>query len=137
MLEENKGLVRATGVIGGATFLGRVLGFVRDMIIAGLFGASLSADAFFVAFRIPNLVRRLFAEGALSAAFIPVFTEALENEGEERSWELASTAITIVAAALAAISILGILLAPQIVRLLAPGFATTYGKTELAALLLR
>src|ERR1700693_2671379 len=75
------GVVRAVGVIGAATLASRVLGFVRDMVVARAFGASPVTDAFFVAFRIPNLLRRLLAEGALSTAIIPVFTEYLERAG--------------------------------------------------------
>jgi putative peptidoglycan lipid II flippase len=137
MVEENKKLVRATGVIGAATFLSRILGFARDMIIAGLFGASLSADAFFVAFRVPNLLRKLFGEGALSAAFVPVFTETLAQDGKKRAWELASTTITILVFVLAIITACGIIFAPQIVRVLAPGFFDSQWKVDLTTLLTR
>src|SRR6266852_5532209 len=75
------GVVRAVGGIGAATLASRVLGFVRDMVMARAFGAGPVTDAFFVAFRIPNLLRRLLAEGALSTAFIPVFTESLHRGG--------------------------------------------------------
>lgn len=137
MAEENKKLVRVTGVIGGATLLSRILGFARDMIVAGLFGAGLSADAFFVAFRIPNLLRKLFGEGALSAAFVPVFTETLSKEGRDRAWELASTTLTVLGVVVAVITALGMLFAPQIVRVLAPGFFDSQYKAELTALLTR
>src|SRR5512147_1906849 len=75
------GVVQAVGVIGAATLASRVLGFVRDMVVARAFGAGPATDAFFVALRIPNLLRRLLAEGALSTAIIPVFTEYLERGG--------------------------------------------------------
>lgn len=73
-------MVKAAGLIGLATFCSRVLGFVRDMVMAGLFGATPAADAFYVANRIPNLLRELFAEGSMSAAFIPVFSEYLTKK---------------------------------------------------------
>ena len=74
---ESGGIARAAGVVSGATLLSRVLGFVRDLIIARTFGAGTTTDAFFAAFRLPNMLRELLGEGALSAAFIPVFTESL------------------------------------------------------------
>ncbi|MCP3950762.1 MAG: murein biosynthesis integral membrane protein MurJ, partial [Desulfobacterales bacterium] len=77
----DKQVTRAAGVVGSATFLSRILGYVRDAVIAWLFGTSVNADAFFVAFRIPNLLRRMFAEGSLSVAFVPVFTEILHKKG--------------------------------------------------------
>ena len=72
--DENHSVVRAAGLIGIATFSSRILGFIRDMVLARLFGATPAADAFFVAYRVPNLLRELFAEGSMSSAFIPVFT---------------------------------------------------------------
>jgi putative peptidoglycan lipid II flippase len=79
---------RAAGVVGFFTFLSRILGLVRDMVLASFFGAGMAADAFFVAFRIPNLLRRLFAEGSLTIAFIPVFTEYLQNPNlRHLSWQ--------------------------------------------------
>jgi len=79
---ENRRVIKAAGVVGSATLLSRIFGFVRDVVIAWFFGAGLASDAFFVAFRIPNLLRRLFAEGSLSVAFIPVFTEHLTKRGK-------------------------------------------------------
>ena len=76
-MNDNEHVARAAGAVGGATFISRILGFVRDMIIANLFGTKMAADAFFVAFRIPNLLRRLLGEGSLTAAVVPVFTEYL------------------------------------------------------------
>ena len=74
-VDETHSVVKAAGLIGIATLSSRILGFVRDMVLARLFGATPAADAFFVAYRVPNLLRELFAEGSMSAAFIPVFTE--------------------------------------------------------------
>ena len=86
---EGEKVSRAAGVVSVFTFLSRVLGLVRDMVIAALFGSGLAADAFFVAFRIPNLLRRLFAEGSLTIAFIPVFTEYLTRKGKDDAFEMA------------------------------------------------
>src|SRR2546426_8216808 len=91
---EHAKVVEAAGVIGLATLLSRVLGFARDMVLARLFGAAPAADAFFVAYRIPNLLRELFAEGSMSAAFIPVFSEYLAQRTKRDAWELASAAFT-------------------------------------------
>ena len=93
-LSENHSLVKAAGVIGVATFSSRILGFIRDMVLARLFGATPAADAFYVAFRIPSLLRELFAEGSMSAAFIPVFTEYHSLKSKREAWELASAVFT-------------------------------------------
>src|ERR687898_3578801 len=120
-------VVRALGSIGSATLLSRVLGYVRDMVVALAFGASPLTDAFFVAFRIPNILRRLLAEGALSTAVIPVFTEyALSRPGEE----LIRMLRAVLAAALlvlAVTTVAGVLAAPWIVSFIAPGFADDPG----------
>jgi len=86
---ENRRVIKAAGVVGSATLLSRIFGFIRDVVIAWFFGAGLASDAFFVAFRIPNLLRRLFAEGSLSVAFIPVFTEYLTKRGKDDAFEMA------------------------------------------------
>ena len=80
-MDENKNVTKAAGQISVATTGSRVLGFVRDILLAKIFGASGSTDAFFIAYRIPNLFRELFAEGSISAAFVPVFTESLAHDG--------------------------------------------------------
>ncbi len=103
-------VIRSAGVVGSFTLLSRGLGMVRDMIIAYHFGTSLLASAFFVAFTIPNLFRRLFGEGALSAAFIPVLIETRTKEGDKAAWKLASRVVTMAAATLTAIAIIGVLL---------------------------
>ncbi|MEQ1846880.1 MAG: lipid II flippase MurJ, partial [Nitrospira sp.] len=84
--DENQSVVKAAGMIGVATFSSRILGFIRDMVLAKLFGATPAADAFFVAYRIPNLLRELFAEGSMSAAFIPVFTEYHTLKSKQDAW---------------------------------------------------
>lgn len=130
-------IASAAGIVGIATLLSRILGFVRDMAIAWLFGAGMVADAFFVAFRIPSTLRELLGEGALSAAFIPVFTRTGAREGKEAAWALASKVMGSLVVVLALVTTLGILLAPWIVQGLAPGFAHTPGKLALTATLLR
>jgi len=109
-------------VVGFWTTLSRVLGFIRDMVIALFMGAGPGADAFFVAFRIPNLLRRLFGEGALSAAFIPTYVETLHHQGHAEAERLARAATTFAAIVLALVTLLGILTSQWIVRGIAPGF---------------
>jgi len=129
-------IASAAGVVGVATLLSRVLGFVRDMAFAWLFGAGMMADAFFVAFRIPSTLRELLGEGALSAAFIPAFSRTATREGRQAAWDLASVVMGTLVVVLAAVTVLGILLAPWIVHVLAPGFAETPGKLALTIQLL-
>jgi len=135
--DENQSVVKAAGMIGVATFSSRVLGFVRDMVLAKLFGATPAADAFFVAYRIPNLLRELFAEGSMSAAFIPVFTEYHTLKSKQDAWELASAAFTTLLTIVTGITILGILGAAGIVWLLAPGFHDDPTRLEMTTLLTR
>jgi len=80
---ENAKVAKAAGIVGLATMLSRVFGFIRDMVVAGFFGAGIVTDAFFVAFRIPNLLRRLLGEGSLTVSFVPVFTEYLNRKSRE------------------------------------------------------
>jgi putative peptidoglycan lipid II flippase len=136
-MSENTRVVKAAGVVGAATFLSRVLGFLRDAVIAWFFGVGLSTDAFIAAFRIPNLLRKLFGEGSLSHAFVPVFTEYLTKQGQTQAIKLARSALWLLSAILAAISILGILLSPLIVHVIAPGFAGTATKLSLTVTLTR
>ncbi len=119
---ENEQVARAAGIVGGATFLSRILGYVRDAVIAWLFGASASADAFFVAFRIPNLLRRMFAEGSLGVAFVPVFTETLQREGKAEALKLARATLLGLALLLGMLTVAGVWFAPEIVRIVGPGF---------------
>jgi putative peptidoglycan lipid II flippase len=130
-------IASAAGIVSIATLASRLLGFVRDMAIAWLFGASMLADAFFVAFRIPSTLRELLGEGALSAAFIPTFTRTATREGRQAAWDLASAVMGTLVVVLAGVTILGVVFAPGIVRVLAPGFAETPGKTPLTVQLLR
>jgi putative peptidoglycan lipid II flippase len=130
-------IASAAGIVGLATLVSRVLGFVRDMAIAWLFGAGMVADAFFVAFRIPSTLRELLGEGALSAAFIPAFTRTITREGKDAAWALASKVLGTLVVVLAAVSATGIVLSPWIVRVLAPGFGQVPGKLALTVTLLQ
>ena len=136
-MEEKEKVTKAAWIVGAATLLSRILGFVRDMVVAYFFGAGLSADAFFVAFRIPNLLRRLVAEGALTVSFIPIFTDYLTNRSREEAFILARVTLTLLSLVLVILSIAGVLLAPWIVRLFAPGFTATPDKFALTILLTR
>ncbi|MGO9568245.1 MAG: murein biosynthesis integral membrane protein MurJ [Desulfomonilaceae bacterium] len=128
---EQKAMTRAAGVVGFWTTLSRILGFVRDMVIALFMGAGPGADAFFVAFRIPNLLRRLSAEGAFSAAFIPTYVETLQKNGNSEAARLARITFTFAAIVLGAMTVLGIIFSPWIVRAVAPGFIDNLSKFEL------
>ena len=136
-MSETAQVTKATGIVGSATLLSRILGFIRDVVIAAYFGAGLSSDAFFVAFRIPNLLRRLVGEGSLSIAFIPVFTEYLTRCGEEEAFKMARTALRWLSLVLVVIVILGIILCPLIITVIAPGFSDTAFKFELTVNLAR
>ncbi|GKS60325.1 putative lipid II flippase MurJ [Nitrospira sp.] len=135
--QDNHSVVKAAGLIGVATFCSRILGFIRDMVLAGLFGATPAADAFFIAYRIPNLLRELFAEGSMSSAFIPVFTEYHTLKTKQDAWELASAVFTTLLTIVTGITLLGILAAPGIVWLIAPGFHESPEKLELTTVLTR
>ena len=130
-------LARSAGVFGLATIASRVLGLVRDQVLAFYFGAGDANDAFRVASRIPNLVRDLFAEGAMSAAFVPTFTRELTLHGRERAWRLASSVINALLTVTGIIVIAGIVFAEPLVRLYAADFAEVPGKLELTIYLTR
>ncbi|MCP5146228.1 MAG: murein biosynthesis integral membrane protein MurJ [Gammaproteobacteria bacterium] len=119
------------------TLLSRVLGLVRDIIIATVFGASMAADAFVVAFRIPNLFRRLFAEGAFSQAFVPVLAEYREQRSQAEMQGLVAATAGVLGVALTAFTVIGVLASPLFIYLFAPGFAKEPGKLELASELLQ
>src|SRR5262245_60572645 len=130
-------VARQVGKVSAATFLSRVLGLLRDQVFAALFGAGTAADAFNMAFRVPNLVRDLFAEGAMSASFVPTFTEWREKQGDEPAWALGRQLMSTLLAVLLALCALGWLFAPQILALMAGGFAAVPGKLELTVDLTR
>jgi putative peptidoglycan lipid II flippase len=130
-------LLRALATVSGMTLVSRILGFVRDAIIARMFGAGLATDAFFVAFRIPNLLRRLFAEGAFSQAFVPILAEYKSRNGHDETKRLVDRTATTLALVLAAVSAMGIAIAPIIIYVSAPGFASEPGKFDLTVAMLR
>ena len=134
---SNKSIAKSAGVIAIATMASRILGYVRDMIIARLFGTGSPAQAFFQAFRIPNLLRDIVGEGATNAAFIPVFAEYLTKKDKKEFWELANVLMNLMLVILAGISIVGILISPMIVRLIAPGFVSDPEKFHLTIKLTR
>jgi putative peptidoglycan lipid II flippase len=136
-VSENTRIIKAAGVVGAATFLSRILGFIRDAAIAWYFGAGLSTDAFIAAFRIPNLFRKLFGEGSLSNAFVPVFTEYLTHQGKPEALRLARSALWFLSALLVVVTLVGILLSPLIVSVVAPGFSGESGKASLTVALTR
>jgi len=130
-------LLRSTAVISAPTLLSRILGYIRDMLQANYLGTSGSADAFTIAYVIPNLLRRLTGEGALTAAFIPVFTEVKEKETQERLWRFANIFFFDMTLIIALLAVVGILMSPVLVKLIAPGFSEIPGKTGLTAALTR
>src|SRR5581483_5858207 len=130
-------LLRAAATVSAMTFISRVTGLIRDMIIAALFAASAATDAFVVAFRIPNLLRRLFAEGAFSQAFVPMLAEYKNRRGEAEAKQLVDRTATTLALALLAVTVLGVALSPLIVYLSAPGFSADADKFELTVRMLR
>jgi putative peptidoglycan lipid II flippase len=130
-------LLRALATVSSMTFVSRILGFVRDLLIARLFGAGVATDAFFVAFRIPNLLRRLFAEGAFSQAFVPVLSEYRTRSGDAQTKVLVDRTATLLAIALFAVTALGVVGAPVVIWVSAPGFAATPEKFDLTVAMLR
>lgn len=137
MSDSSPRLARSAGVFGLATMASRVLGLVRDQVLTYYFGASDAADAYRVAFRVPNLLRDLFAEGAMSAAFVPTFTRTLTNDGRERSWRLANSVLNALILVTTVLVLAGIVFAPQIMRFFAAEYATVPGKMELTVQLAR
>ena len=131
MMSENHKIAKAASTIGMGTLLSRILGFFRDMVIAHFFGAGMAADAFFVAFRIPNLWRRLVGEGSLTISFIPVYTEYLHQRSEEEIREVTHAAFTLMGLVLLLITLLGILFSPVLIQIIAPGFARIPEKFQL------
>jgi len=130
-MQEKRRIAKATGIMALATGLSRIAGLVRDMVVAAVFGAGYAADAFFVAFTIPNLLRRFFAEGSLTAAFVPTFAEVHHRAGFEASREVLRICWTLLLLVLAGVTLLGILTSPWVVQLIGYGFADTPGKLEL------
>ena len=130
-------LLRAAASVSAMTLLSRITGFVRDTLLAILFGAGFTMDAFVVAFRIPNLLRRLFAEGAFSQAFVPVLGEYRGRLGDEATRELAGKVLAVLASVLFLVTIAGVIAAPAVVYLSASGFAADAEKFSLTVAMVR
>ena len=114
---------RATGVVGIAVMSSRILGLIREQVFAGLFGATRNLDIFLIAFRVPNLLRDLFAEGALSTAFVTTFSKKIATEGDKSAWQLANKVATLTAIFMSAVTIVGIVFSHQVIGVIARGFA--------------
>ena len=133
----NKISTRSAGLVSLAVMSSRLLGLVREQVFAALFGAGVEMDAFTAAFRAPNLLRDLFAEGALSTAFITTFSEKITKGGDSEAWKLANKVATLAAVFMSIVTLIGIALSPALMHVLAPGYAATPGKLELTILLTR
>lgn len=130
-------LLKSTAVVSSMTFLSRILGFLRDMIYAQIFGAGAGTDAFFVAFRIPNFLRRLFAEGAFALAFVPVFSEYKEKRSHAELQELVDRVVGTLGMILFVVTVIGVIAAPLLIWVFAPGFGDDPDKRELTVTMLR
>jgi hypothetical protein len=128
---------KAAGVVGLAVMCSRILGLIREQVFAALFGGGLAMDAFTVAFRTPNLLRDMFAEGALSTAFVTTFSKKISTDGDAAAWRLANKVATLTIVFLSAVTLIGILIAPLLVKIFANGFFLIPGKAELTILLAR
>ena len=137
MAEEKKQIAKAAGVVGLSTLISRILGFARDALIANLFGAGMAADAFFVAFRIPNLFRRLLGEGSLTSSFIPIFTEYLSKKSKAEAGGLANAFFSLALVVLSVVTLAGIVFAAAIVTVMAHGFSSIPEKFRLTVTLTR
>jgi putative peptidoglycan lipid II flippase len=133
----SKALLKASSIVSGMTFISRILGFIRDMVFAQLFGAGTATDAFFVAFKIPNLMRRLFAEGGFALAFVPVFSQYKTERSPQQLQHLLDTVAGTLSIILFAVTVVGVVAAPLVILLFAPGFTADQSKYELTVSLLR
>jgi putative peptidoglycan lipid II flippase len=133
----SESVVRSAGIVSIAVFSSRVTGLIREQVFAAMFGAGKEYDAFSIGFRIPNLTRDLFAEGALSSAFVPTFTHYLAKKSKEEAAELANLVATAIVLVVGGLCLLGMIFSPQLVDLLAGGFRDVPGKFELAVTMTR
>ncbi|OGV26417.1 MAG: murein biosynthesis integral membrane protein MurJ [Legionellales bacterium RIFCSPHIGHO2_12_FULL_37_14] len=137
IITKKSSLLRSTSLVSVMTFLSRILGFARDMVLAHNFGAGASMDAFFVAFRIPNFMRRLFAEGAFAQAFVPVLAEYQQNKTDADVRQFIARVLGQLSAVLTIVTVLGVLLAPLVIAVFAPGFGLDSLRGSLATEMLR
>src|ERR1051326_3547397 len=136
-MSDHRNLLKSASTISTLTILSRIFGYIRDSRIAFLLGTGDLADAFTIAFRIPNLLRRLIGEGGVNAAVVPVFAGYLATDNKEDAWEFFNLLVTLATVVMAAITIAGIIFSPIIVRLLATGFKSTSGKLAMTSYLSR
>lgn len=130
-------LLKALGTVGSFTLASRILGIIRDVLVARVFGAGMATDAFFVAFKLPNMLRRLFAEGAFSQAFVPILGEYKNRRGHEETKLLVDHVSSLLAVILFIVTLIGIIAAPILIYVSAPGFSATPAKFDLTVQLLR
>ncbi len=130
-------LLKSITTFGGWTLISRITGFGRDVVLANFLGAGMVADAFFVSFKLPNLFRSFFAEGAFTSAFVPIFSQKLVGEGKAGAVKFAAQAVSVLAVCIALFVLMMEVIMPAVVVLLAPGFANDAGKIELAVFLSR
>ncbi|MCM0607138.1 MAG: murein biosynthesis integral membrane protein MurJ [Xanthomonadaceae bacterium] len=135
MDQEKLRIEKSAGAMGIATLMSRVLGLVREQVFAHLFGASHATDAFNIAFRIPNLLRDLFAEGAMSAAFVPTFLRVKNDQGDKKSWRIAGLVFRVLFLFVSVLTILGVFFADPLVSLYASAYRAVPGKFELTVLM--
>ncbi len=134
---QRAGFSQRLGAFASATFLSRILGYVRDSLVASYFGGGIQTDAFYAAFKIPNLLRRFLGEGALTAAFVPVFTETMQKKGKEEAQKLFEALVSGLLLVLSIVVVLGIIFAPQITQLISWGFTRDPEKFALTVQLTR
>jgi putative peptidoglycan lipid II flippase len=136
-MDEKKRVTKAAGLMSSGTLISRITGFLRDIVLARIFGATGYTDAFFVAYRIPGLLREIFAEGSISAGYVPVFTETMTKEGREEAKRLAGIVFAFLLSVLLIVCFLGVLLAPSIASVLARGFMDNEEQFSLTIKLIR
>ena len=120
--DRNRRLLKSTFAVAAPTLLSRIFGYIRDMIQAYYLGTGKGADAFYIAYIIPNLLRRLTGEGAMTAAFVPVFTQVKKEKSEKELWKFANTFFFNLTLVMAVLAVLGIVFSPLLVKIIAPGF---------------
>ena len=135
-VNDSKGLVKSSAVVGGMTFISRITGFLRDVVVANIFGASAYTDAFFISFKIPNFFRRLFAEGALIQAFVPILNDIKENDKDNLK-RFISYMQGNLAFILILIVTLGIIFSETVINIFAPGFGSGDDRLEVASAMLK
>jgi putative peptidoglycan lipid II flippase len=135
--KEHHRILKATAIVGSSTFISRIFGYIRDMVVASFFGTGMAADAFFVAFRLPNLLRRLIGEGSMTVSFIPVFTDYVKKGDKKETERFLASCFSLLICLLLMVTALGVLTAPWLVRIIAPGFIKYPAKFSLTISLTR